>query len=256
MSSQAVSPAPSASRADTNRANAQHSTGPKTATGKAISSRNAATHGLTSSRVVLRNDEERDAFAAFEAALAKEILPATGSTLQAFHFDRLVAAAWNMDRCDRVHAELISASLADPLLNAELSKTIHNIELYRRRAERSYLMAAKQIRELQAETLFRNFIIGPEANDPETFGIGILTPLKQTREQYADDEANTNRRNEEQRKRFDSEARSQFTESLLNSLGDDDDEEDERPIGDPDDEEGYDDEDDEDDDEEPLQVSG
>jgi hypothetical protein len=44
-------------RAAINRANAQHSTGPRTDAGKQRSSLNALTHGLTSRTVVLPNED-------------------------------------------------------------------------------------------------------------------------------------------------------------------------------------------------------
>ena len=55
---------PSPAAAQANRLNAQSSTGPRTAAGKAASAKNALTHGLTSKQVVL-DTEDASAFDSF-----------------------------------------------------------------------------------------------------------------------------------------------------------------------------------------------
>ena len=56
---------PATSRAQTNRANAQHSTGPTSAAGKLASSRNATKHGLASGQLLIPGEDP----AAFESLL-------------------------------------------------------------------------------------------------------------------------------------------------------------------------------------------
>jgi hypothetical protein len=62
-----------------NRANAQLSTGPKTETGRAISSQNRTTHGLArhNGAFVLLSTEDPNGFEALKAALAEEHRPTT-----------------------------------------------------------------------------------------------------------------------------------------------------------------------------------
>jgi hypothetical protein len=55
MSTTTSSPSSSSSREEINRANAQHSTGPRTPEGKAASSLNSTTHGLSVNRISRRN---------------------------------------------------------------------------------------------------------------------------------------------------------------------------------------------------------
>jgi hypothetical protein len=59
-----------------NRANARHSTGPQTEAGKAVSSQNRRSYGLTGDFVVLPNEDENEYREMFEA-LIKEHKPAT-----------------------------------------------------------------------------------------------------------------------------------------------------------------------------------
>ncbi len=62
-----------------NRANARHSTGPKTETGRAISSQNRTAHGLArhNGTFVLLSTEDPDGFEALKASLVAEHQPST-----------------------------------------------------------------------------------------------------------------------------------------------------------------------------------
>src|SRR5579871_5687488 len=76
-----------------NRANAQHSTGPKTEAGKSISSRNALKHGLSAKR--LRLDEDQTAeFEEMLAGYEHSLRPNGAVELTLFH--ELVLAAWKL----------------------------------------------------------------------------------------------------------------------------------------------------------------
>jgi hypothetical protein len=66
------------SRAEINRANAQHSTGPRTSEGKLASSRNSLKHGLASAQIIIPG-EDPAAFAELLAALLDEHQPANPS---------------------------------------------------------------------------------------------------------------------------------------------------------------------------------
>jgi hypothetical protein len=65
-----------AKRAEINRLNAQHSTGPRTPNGKLASSRNSLKHGLASGELII-SGEDRAAFEALRDAPLEEHQPAT-----------------------------------------------------------------------------------------------------------------------------------------------------------------------------------
>src|SRR5262249_32734364 len=80
---------------EANRRNAQLCTGPRTIEGKARSSSNALKHGLTASRVILR-DESEEEFNAFRLQLLDDLDP--GSPLEEVLSERIVFDAWRLRR--------------------------------------------------------------------------------------------------------------------------------------------------------------
>jgi hypothetical protein len=101
-------------RVVTNRANAQHSTGPKTAEGKAASSQNAAKHHLTSKQVVIPG-EDPAAFDAHRADLIASLKPA--NAVESELVEELVANSWRLKRAHRIETAVlaeIAAGSADP----------------------------------------------------------------------------------------------------------------------------------------------
>jgi hypothetical protein len=94
-------------RAAASRANGSKSRGPKTAEGKARASMNALRHGLCAKKFLLLPDDSRAQFAALEAALLDDLAPQ--GALQTLLAHRLIAAAWRLQRADRLEFELFSA---------------------------------------------------------------------------------------------------------------------------------------------------
>ncbi|MBK5293741.1 MAG: hypothetical protein JJE04_18940 [Acidobacteriia bacterium] len=137
----------SLTKIEANRANAQLSTGPRTPEGKAVSSLNARTHGLTSKDLVILPDEQ-DEFLDFQIELTGQIKP-TGQ-LELSAFDNLLHAAWNMRRTRRLEAQL-AASGADPLADPNLVPQCDRYARYFARAEKSYYRALRELRTLQAD---------------------------------------------------------------------------------------------------------
>jgi hypothetical protein len=93
-----------------NRANAQHSTGPRTDAGKSASRFNALKHGLDAESVVIpgENAAEYDALVRdYHASLH----PATPE--ETFHVDAMIRADWNKRRLGRVEAQLYRTLLAE-----------------------------------------------------------------------------------------------------------------------------------------------
>jgi hypothetical protein len=89
-----------------NRRNAQESTGPKTAEGLEIVSRNALTHGLTAARAVVL-PEEQEEFDRFAAALRDEWDPQ--SPLEHLYLDRMIQCAWRLKRTTPIETGVLLA---------------------------------------------------------------------------------------------------------------------------------------------------
>ena len=86
------------------RRNAQHSTGPKTAEGKAASRRNALRHGLTAEQIVIF-DESAEDYAAFAGELRTAYGPADAA--EEGLVERITHASWRLRRVWRVEAAAI-----------------------------------------------------------------------------------------------------------------------------------------------------
>jgi len=92
-------------RTSINRANAQHSTGPRSEAGKQRSALNALTHGLTARTAVLPSEDP----AAFEQhcrQFLEEYRPATPTETQLVH--ELADTSWRMNRIPLLEADVLS----------------------------------------------------------------------------------------------------------------------------------------------------
>ena len=89
---------------EANRRNARKSTGPKTEAGKAASSANAISHGLTAASDVLLQDESVDAFEELQRDMLADLDPQ--DALQGMLARRIVQLLWRLDRAARLEAEL------------------------------------------------------------------------------------------------------------------------------------------------------
>ena len=110
-----------------NRANAKHSTGPVTAEGKAISSRNATSHGLTAKELFIPDHLKPD-YDTLREQLLDDLCPDT--PIQTVFFDMAVAAAWKLRRCDIAESQLdtmVSTPGLEPLLDPNLAPTLHTL---------------------------------------------------------------------------------------------------------------------------------
>ena len=89
---------------EANRRNARSSTGPKTEAGKAASSANALSHGLTAADNVVLPEEDPDDFERLREGVIAELAP-TGA-LQEVLAHRVAVLLWRLDRVARLEAEL------------------------------------------------------------------------------------------------------------------------------------------------------
>ena len=88
-----------------NQQNAQKSTGPKTSAGKASSTMNALTHGLTAKDVLLPEEDE-GAFDGLWDQFESELQPV--GALEVRFVDRIVAALWRLNRVGKVEAGIFA----------------------------------------------------------------------------------------------------------------------------------------------------
>ena len=98
-----------------NRQNAQKSTGPKTADGKARASRNALKHGLLAKDVVITGtdlSESRADFDAFLADLCSELKPR--GLIEETMVERIATCYWRLRRVQRFEAAAIRGALDTP----------------------------------------------------------------------------------------------------------------------------------------------
>jgi hypothetical protein len=98
---------------EANRRNARKSTGPRTAAGRATSSRNALRHGLTAKQIVV-SDESAKEFMAYYRECHEALAPA--DSVEEFHAERIIACQWRLRRAYRAEAGLVdSVSVAAPV---------------------------------------------------------------------------------------------------------------------------------------------
>ena len=138
-----------------NRANAEHSTGPRTEEGKAASSQNAAKHSLTSKYLIILPGQQ-DAFAILESGLREKLVPM--GPLEEVLFKRIVECAWNLERCRMAEFNLLGDSLIDPLASDINAGKYDRIHRYARESGNAMYKAMRELGKLQAEAQFRREI--------------------------------------------------------------------------------------------------
>ena len=140
-----------------NRRNAEASTGPRTAEGKARVSRNSTTFGLYSAGDVVRPEEE-SLYQAFCEDFQQQLAPqgAMETTLAA----EIVHAAWRLRRCAKAESTLATQSDAqsglDPMLDPATAAAWNSIDRARTQALRHFQRATAELRRLQTERQARN----------------------------------------------------------------------------------------------------
>ncbi|MFN7933831.1 MAG: hypothetical protein U0R19_10910 [Bryobacteraceae bacterium] len=140
----------SQSQIDANRANAQHSTGPRSEAGKAAVSQNATRHGLSSKYLPL-SEAERPLFEELEANLRQQIIP-TGA-LQESIFMELAAGIWKRSVVNRLLAE--ATSNTDSLFDEEPSDRVRKLQRHKADQDRAVNRAMRQLKELQTNAMLQ-----------------------------------------------------------------------------------------------------
>jgi hypothetical protein len=88
-----------------NRQNALRSTGPRSASGKAVSSQNATCHGLCAEKMVISGEDPVE-FDQFRDQLFQEFAPV--GVLESRLTAQIAAALWKFQRVDRMESDLLS----------------------------------------------------------------------------------------------------------------------------------------------------
>ena len=143
-----------------NQANAQQSTGPKSATGKARSSQNAAKHRLATGVLVVP-PEDRTEFCEFEANLVADLRPAGAMETETCR--QLSRAAWNLRRLRRLTYDLAATIGSDPLASPEAAAQFQQLIRYRATLEMNFYRGTKTLRELQTRRVAREL----QLHEPE-----------------------------------------------------------------------------------------
>jgi hypothetical protein len=146
------------SQIEANRRNAQHSTGPRTAQGKAASSMNAFKSGIDAGSSVIPG-EDPAALAALTERLYHDCQPQT--EIESILVDNIIRAAWLLRRFDRIDAELLIYKIEDtnyPSPNGPVGKAFDysastQSRLQRRINDTNRLQreAIKDLQRIQAE---------------------------------------------------------------------------------------------------------
>jgi hypothetical protein len=151
-------------RAEINRANAQHSTGPKTAEGKKQSSLNALRHGLTG-QIVVMPAEDLDAYRSHLKSFADQYNPQ--DVTEANLVQALADCSWRLNRVAAMETNLLTLGIASgsgPLLDApqqiqdamsivaaleSQSKALSNLSMHSQRLSRQFERTVTLLRDLQ-----------------------------------------------------------------------------------------------------------
>jgi hypothetical protein len=142
-------------RAAVNRANSQHSTGPRTEPGKQRSSLNALRHGLTASTAVLPT-EDPESYQRHIQQFLDEHQPATPTETQLVH--EIANTAWRLNRMPFLEAELLSRATNPPSEQAAIDfdivdahRALATLGLHGARLSRQFQKALEQLRSIQEE---------------------------------------------------------------------------------------------------------
>lgn len=170
-----------------NQANARRSTGPRTAGGKAASARNSTDHGLCSKDFVILEGQDQE-FSDFMDDLRAAIQPAGAIELDLYA--QHAHASWGLRRCRRAE---VACQLdprcngTDPLLNYNMANRLKRIDLYARRAERTYHKTLKELQALQTIRLSIEILAPDETTiDPLPPLPTLVNPLHLNRQRAAE----------------------------------------------------------------------
>jgi hypothetical protein len=149
-----------------NRRNARKSTGPRTAAGKAVVSRNAVTHGFCARDIVINSPhlkEDPDEYERLVDSLAAELCPATD--LQSILVRKIATCLWRQQRAIRAETAYIDKELDN------MGERVNSLNEYPSQYPEDFEAMPDTPEQ---ETLDRNNIIGTRLIPDDTFGVSLL----------------------------------------------------------------------------------
>src|ERR1019366_8525253 len=162
-----------------NRANAQKSTGPRSAEGKSASRFNALKHGIDAASLVIPGEDPAE-YDALAAEYSGEFRPQSPSQL--FHVETMLRADWQKIRLQRVEADLFRTLPADllcaPPAAKLLARTQRQIAAFERTWYRAHteLHRARRQSEAAGEQSFDRYLDRLCERPPITELASILFP--------------------------------------------------------------------------------
>ena len=145
-------PAP---RTRANRANSQHSTGPRTAAGKQRSSLNALRHGLTAASPVLPS-EDPAAYQDHRRRFFHEYQPATPTESQLTQ--ELADTSWRLNRIPLLEADVLARAAAPIPPDEEITfdivdahRLLNSLGIQGHRLSRQFQKSLDTLRDIQAD---------------------------------------------------------------------------------------------------------
>ena len=135
-------------RLEANRRNAQLSTGPRTAEGKARVAQNRTSHGLTSQCHNILPGEDAEAFDRLLSTLMEQHAPATET--EAHQVELLAHNQWKLRRAARLENEAFKDSLSPETGRFALTDGVMRASRYMASIRRSYTLALAELRRLQS----------------------------------------------------------------------------------------------------------
>lgn len=151
-----------------NRRNALKSTGPKTCEGKAVSSKNAISHGLLSRDLIISN-ESREDLESFQCKVYQTLCPQ--GAVEELLVDKIVNVVWRLRRLTKIEGELLTE---DTFVFGETSLSQgfkgsngHSIQVlsrYESTLERSFYRAMHELQRVQGMRLGQH-VLAPVAID-------------------------------------------------------------------------------------------
>jgi hypothetical protein len=135
-----------------NRANSQHSTGPRTEEGKAASARNGLTLGLFTKGDYVR-DEEREEYLLMRTAFSADFNPQTA--LEHTYVAAILSAAWRLRRCSDVEFRMAGFFGLDPMEDQVALPIQTSVDRARAQSFNILRRSTTELRRLQTDRALR-----------------------------------------------------------------------------------------------------